>query len=115
MRAVEITLLYTLILIIGSISCTLKHLAEGIFYPLYFACLVYKAYKGILTEFALAFSVGNRSLVAFLCVKIEYVELSATEFAEKMTSFTASLQDLFTQSHGLEQKIKDQIGRIKYE
>lgn len=58
----------------------------------------------------LSFSAGQ-----YFDVKIEYVELSATEFAEKMTSFTASLQDLFTQSHGLEQKIKDQIGRIKYE
>lgn len=58
----------------------------------------------------LSFSAGQ-----YFDVKIEYVELSATEFAEKITSFTASLQDLFTQSHGLEQKIKDQIGRIKYE
>ncbi len=58
----------------------------------------------------LSFSAGQ-----YFDVKIEYVELSATEFAEKMASFTASLQDLFTQSHGLEQKIKDQIGRIKYE
>lgn len=58
----------------------------------------------------LSFSGGQ-----YFDVKIEYVELSATEFAEKMASFTASLQDLFTQSHGLEQKIKDQIGRIKYE
>jgi type I restriction enzyme M protein len=58
----------------------------------------------------LSFSAGQ-----YFDVKIEYVELSTTEFAEKMASFTASLQDLFTQSHGLEQKIKDQIGRIKYE
>lgn len=58
----------------------------------------------------LSFSAGQ-----YFDVKIEYVELSTTEFAEKMSSFTASLQDLFTQSHGLEQKIKDQIGRIKYE
>lgn len=58
----------------------------------------------------LSFSAGQ-----YFDVKIEYVELSATEFSEKMASFTASLQDLFTQSHGLEQKIKDQIGRIKYE
>ena len=58
----------------------------------------------------LSFSAGQ-----YFDVKIEYTELSATEFAEKMGSFAASLQDLFTQSHVLEEKIKGQIGRIKYE
>lgn len=58
----------------------------------------------------LSFSAGQ-----YFDVKIEYTELSATEFAEKMGGFAASLQDLFTQSHVLEEKIKGQIGRIKYE
>ena len=58
----------------------------------------------------LSFSAGQ-----YFDVKIEYTELSATEFAEKMGSFAASLQELFTQSHILEEKIKGQIGRIKYE
>lgn len=58
----------------------------------------------------LSFSAGQ-----YFDVKIEFTELSATEFAEKMGSFAASLQELFTQSHILEEKIKGQIGRIKYE
>ena len=58
----------------------------------------------------LSFSAGQ-----YFDVKIEYVELTAVEFAEKMASFTANLQDLFTQSHRLEEEIKDQIGQIRYE
>ena len=58
----------------------------------------------------LSFSAGQ-----YFDVKIEYVELTAVEFAEKMASFTANLQDLFTQSHRLEEGIKDQIGQIRYE
>ena len=58
----------------------------------------------------LSFSAGQ-----YFDVKIEYVELTAVEFAEKMASFTANLQDLFTQSHRLEEGINDQIGQIRYE
>ena len=58
----------------------------------------------------LSFSAGQ-----YFDVKIEYVELTAVEFAEKMASFTANLQDLFTQSHRLEEGIKDQIVQIRYE
>ena len=58
----------------------------------------------------LSFSAGQ-----YFDVKIEYVELTAVEFAEKMASFTTSLQDLFVQSHCLEEGIKEQIGRIRYE
>ena len=61
-------------------------------------------------EKKLSFSAGQ-----YFDVKIEYVELTTDEFAEKMACFTANLQDLFARGHRLEESIKDQIGRIKYE
>ena len=48
-------------------------------------------------------------------VKIEYVELTADEFAEKMNGFTTNLDALFAESHRLECEIKTQLGRVKYE
>ncbi len=48
-------------------------------------------------------------------VKIEYVELTPEEFAEKMNSFTSRLNEMFTESHRLENEIKKQLGRVKYE
>lgn len=48
-------------------------------------------------------------------VKIEYVELTADEFAEKMNGFTTNLDVLFAESHRLECEIKTQLGRVKYE
>lgn len=48
-------------------------------------------------------------------VKIEYVELTPEEFAEKMNGFTARLDELFAESRQLEDEIKKQLGRVKYE
>lgn len=48
-------------------------------------------------------------------VKIEYVELTSDEFAEKMNGFTTRLDELFAESHRLEEEIKQQLGRVKYE
>ncbi|MCD8017218.1 MAG: type I restriction-modification system subunit M [Oscillospiraceae bacterium] len=48
-------------------------------------------------------------------VKIEYVELSPEEFAEKMNGFTAKLDELFAESRRLEEEIKVQLERVKYE
>ena len=48
-------------------------------------------------------------------VKIEYVNLTPAEFAEKMQSFQTRLQAMFEEGHRLEQKIKEQLGRVKYE
>lgn len=48
-------------------------------------------------------------------VKIEYVELTAEEFTDKMKGFTARLHELFSESHRLEDEIKKQLGRVKYE
>ena len=48
-------------------------------------------------------------------VKIEYVNLTPAEFAEKMQGFQTRLQAMFDEGHRLEQEIKEQLGRVKYE
>lgn len=48
-------------------------------------------------------------------VKIEYVELTQEEFAKKMNGFTSRLDELFAESRRLEDEIKKQLGRVKYE
>ena len=56
----------------------------------------------------LSFSAGQ-----YFEVKIEYVELTSVEFAEKMNGFTTRLDELFAEGHRLEQEIKEQLGRVK--
>ena len=58
----------------------------------------------------LSFSAGQ-----YFEVKIEYVELTPEEFAEKMNGFTARLDEMFAESRRLEDEIKMQLGRVKYE
>jgi len=58
----------------------------------------------------LSFSAGQ-----YFEVKIEYVELTPEEFAHKMNGFTTRLDELFTESHRLEDELKKQLGRVKYE
>lgn len=58
----------------------------------------------------LSFSAGQ-----YFEVKIEYVELTPEEFVEKMNGFTVRLGDLFAESRRLEDEIKTQLGRVKYE
>ena len=48
-------------------------------------------------------------------VKIEYVDITAEEFAEKMKKYTDTLDSLFAESHKLEEKIKKQLGGLRYE
>ena len=48
-------------------------------------------------------------------VKIEYVNLTPAEFAEKMQGFQTRLQAMFEEGHRLEEEIKKQLGRVKYE
>lgn len=67
------------------------------------------SYKEI-EEKKLSFSAGQ-----YFEVKIEYVELTPDEFAEKMNGFTTRLDELFAESHRLEDEIKQQLGRVKYE
>ena len=67
------------------------------------------SYKDI-EEKKFSFSAGQ-----YFEVKIEYVELTSDEFAEKMNGFTTRLDELFAESHRLEEEIKQQLGRVKYE
>lgn len=65
------------------------------------------SYKEI-EEKKLSFSAGQ-----YFEVKIDYVELTPDEFAEKMNGFTSRLDALFAESHRLEDEIKQQLGRVK--
>lgn len=59
----------------------------------------------------------NYSLSAgqYFDVKIEYVDITPEQFAEKMQSFTSNLDSLFSQSRELETEIKKQLAGLKYE
>lgn len=57
----------------------------------------------------LSFSAGQ-----YFDVKIEYVELTQEEFAEKMSGFTDKLDSLFTEARELEDNIKRQLTRIHF-
>lgn len=58
----------------------------------------------------LSFSAGQ-----YFEVKIEYVELTPEEFMEKMNGFATRLDGLFAESRRLEEEIKQQLERVKYE
>ncbi|MGD8122399.1 HsdM family class I SAM-dependent methyltransferase [Vibrio sp. TRT 2004] len=59
----------------------------------------------------------NYSLSAgqYFEVKIEYADITAEQFAEKMQGFSSNLDSLFSQSRDLEAKIKQQLTGLKYE
>lgn len=59
----------------------------------------------------------NYSLSAgqYFEVKIEYADITAEQFAEKMQGFTSNLNNLFNQSHALETEINKQLTGLKYE
>ena len=59
----------------------------------------------------------NYSLSAgqYFDVKIEYVDITPAEFAEKMQGFTSNLDSLFNQSRELETEIKKQLAGLKYD
>lgn len=58
----------------------------------------------------LSFSPGQ-----YFEVKIEYVELTKDEFDEKISDFTSRLDSLFAEGRELEDEIKKQVGRLRYE
>lgn len=58
----------------------------------------------------LSFSAGQ-----YFEVKIEYVELTPEEFTDKMNGFAMRLNALFLGSRQLEDEIKKQLERVKYE
>lgn len=59
----------------------------------------------------------NYSLSAgqYFDVKIEYVDITPEQFAEKMRGFTSNLENLFNDSHKLEAEIKKQLVSLRYE
>ncbi|EGR3977706.1 SAM-dependent DNA methyltransferase [Vibrio parahaemolyticus] len=59
----------------------------------------------------------NYSLSAgqYFEVKIEYVDITAEQFSEKMQGFTSNLDRLFYQSRELELEIKKQLKGLKYD
>lgn len=59
----------------------------------------------------------NYSLSAgqYFDVKIEYSDLTPTQFAQKMQGFTDILDELFKESVGLEQEVKKQLAGLRYE
>jgi type I restriction enzyme M protein len=59
----------------------------------------------------------NYSLSAgqYFDVKIEYVDITPEQFAEKMQAFNDNLESLFGQSRDLEAEIKMQLAGLKYE
>lgn len=48
-------------------------------------------------------------------VKVEYIELTAEEFAEKMATYIANLDKLFAEGQSLEKSIKERLGELMYE
>ncbi|WP_144417256.1 N-6 DNA methylase [Neisseria meningitidis] len=58
----------------------------------------------------------NHSLSAgqYFEVKIDYVDISADEFAQKMAGFSADLDKLFAESAELEKEIKDRLAMLKF-
>ena len=58
----------------------------------------------------------NYSLSAgqYFEVKIDYVDISADEFVQKMAGFSADLDKLFTESAELEKEMKDRLAMLKF-
>ena len=58
----------------------------------------------------------NCSLSAgqYFDVKIEYVDITAEEFAEKMNAYKANLTEKFQRGHALEKSIMEQLTKIKF-
>ena len=48
-------------------------------------------------------------------VKIEYVELTQEEFAEKMNSYTSELENLFDEGNKIQKEIMEQLKKVRYE
>ncbi|MCS0353443.1 MULTISPECIES: HsdM family class I SAM-dependent methyltransferase [Vibrionaceae] len=57
----------------------------------------------------------NLSAGQYFEVKIEYVDITPEQFAEKMQGFSSNLDKLFSQSRDLEAEINNQLAGLKYE
>jgi type I restriction enzyme M protein len=78
--------------------------------------------KEALEDFSVAVSYSdieakNYSLSAgqYFDVKIEYMDITPEQFAEKLQGFTSNLDSLFSQSRDLEAEIKKQLAGLKYD
>ncbi len=78
--------------------------------------------KKVVEDFSVAVSYGdieakNYSLSAgqYFDVKIEYIDITPEQFAEKIQGFTSNLEGLFSQSRELEVEIKKHLAGLKYE
>ncbi|AJR11999.1 N5-glutamine S-adenosyl-L-methionine-dependent methyltransferase [Mesomycoplasma dispar] len=58
----------------------------------------------------------NYSLSAgqYFDIKIDYIEMSPTEFETKMTEYKTQLQEFFQESQKLEKEIMEQLDKLKY-
>lgn len=65
---------------------------------------------GDIKQKKMSFSAGQ-----YFEVKIEYVELTPEEFTDKMNGFAMRLNGLFLTGHRLEDEIKKQLERVRYE
>ena len=65
---------------------------------------------GDIKQKKMSFSAGQ-----YFEVKIEYEELTPEEFTQKMDGFTTRLNELFAESHRLEEEIKKQLEQVRYE
>ena len=63
-----------------------------------------------ITEKNYSFSAGQ-----YFEVKIEFVELTQEEFNQKMATYTANLDKLFSEGKSLEDSIKERLGELKYD
>ena len=59
--------------------------------------------------------IENTLSFTFAPPKMEYIEISAKEFADKITTYTANLDKLFAEVQPLEKVIKEKLGELKYE
>lgn len=66
--------------------------------------------KGEIAAKNYSFSAGQ-----YFEVKIEYTDITAEQFAEKMTGFENRLVDLFQQGNALDLEIQKQLKELKYE
>jgi type I restriction enzyme M protein len=57
-----------------------------------------------------SFSAGQ-----YFDVKIEYIDITAEEFAAKMDAHKSALSEMFAQSRELETDIMEKLGKVKYE
>ena len=66
-------------------------------------------------------SYAEREVAERLAIKFgadtifDYVELTPEEFTDKMNGFAARLDELFSESRRMEDEIKEQLKRVKYE